>query len=80
MPNGYKGVKRQILRDVIDQVIFPLYDQRETLARNGLKHFGVEMNVIQDGTLVPLELSIGARFIQKGIEKKTLLSKLTEER
>lgn len=80
MPNGYKGVKRQILRDVIDQVIFPLYDQREMLARNGLKHFGVEMNVIQDGTLVPLELSIGARFIQKGSEKKTLLSKLTEER
>lgn len=80
MPNGYKGVKRQILRDVIVQVIFPLYDQRETLARNGLKHFGVEMNVIQDGTLVPLELAIGARFIQKGSEKKTLLSKLTEER
>lgn len=80
MPDSYKGVKRQILRDVIAQVIFPLYDQRETLARNGLKHFGVEMNVVEDGTLVPLELSVGDRFIQKDREKKTLLSKLTEER
>lgn len=30
------------------------------------------MNVVEDGTLVPLELSIGDRFVQKGSEKKTL--------
>lgn len=55
------------------------FQQFRILVRNGLKHFGVEMNVVEEGTLVPLELSIGDRSVQKGIEEKTLLNKLTEE-
>ena len=39
MPHRYKGINRQILRDVISQVIFPLYDQRGTLLRDGLYFF-----------------------------------------
>jgi len=80
MPPRYKGIKRQILRDIIEQVIFPLYDKREMLARNGLRHFGVELNVIEDGTLVPLELAVGDRFSEIETNKKTLFSKLVEER
>lgn len=80
MPHRYKGINRQILRDVISQVIFPLYDQRGTLVRDGLKHFGVELNVVKDGTLVPLELSVGERFVQKVQFTKTLVESLLDER
>lgn len=79
MPESYNGIRRQILRDVISQVIFPLYDQRLSLYSNGLRHFGVELNVIENGTLVPLELSTGERFIQKGKDNKVSTEQLTRD-
>lgn len=79
MPEYYKGIRRQILRDVISQVIFPLYDQRLSLCLNDLRHFGVELNVVEDGTLVPLELSTGERFIQKGKDNNVSREQKTKD-
>lgn len=68
MPKRYKGISRQLFRDVREQVIFPLWLQHEQLVKDGLKSFGVEINVVEDGTLVPMEMDVPDRF--KSIDDK----------
>lgn len=65
MPKRYNGISRQIFRDVREQVIFPLWLQHEQLLRDGLGNFGVEVNVVEDGTLVPMEIEVPDRFKNK---------------
>lgn len=65
MPKRYNGISRQIFRDVREQVIFPLWLQHEQLLRDGLGSFGVEVNVVEDGTLVPMEIEVPDRFKNK---------------
>ena len=65
MPKRYNGISRQIFRDVREQVIFPLWLQHEQLLRDGLGRFGVEVNVVEDGTLVPMEIEVPDRFKNK---------------
>ena len=48
-----------------EQVIFPLWLQHEQLLRDGLGSFGVEVNVVEDGTLVPMEIEVPDRFKNK---------------
>lgn len=67
MPKRYKGISRQAFRDVRDQVIFPLWMQHEQLLRDGLGSFGVEVNIVEDGTLVPMEIQVQDRFKEKNI-------------
>ena len=62
MPKRYNGISRQIFRDVREQVIFPLWLQHEQLSRDGLNSFGVEINIVEDGTLVPMEIQVPDRF------------------
>ena len=65
MPKRYKEISRQAFRDVRDQVIFPLWMQHEQLLRDGLGSFGVEVNIVEDGTLVPMEIQVPDRFKEK---------------
>ena len=65
MPKRYNGISRQIFRDVREQVIFPLWLQHEQLLRDGLGSFGVEVNVVENGTLVPMEIEVPDRFKNK---------------
>lgn len=65
MPRRYTSIDINIFRDLRDKVIFPLYIKHEELLRDGMKHFGVELNVLQDGTLVPFEISVPDRFKEK---------------
>lgn len=62
MPKRYKGINRGLFRDVKEQIIFPLWLQHERLSRDGLRNFRVEVNVMQDGTLVPMEIEVPERF------------------
>lgn len=39
--------------------------QRERLSRDGLRSFCVEVNIIEDGTLVPMEIEVPDRFKNK---------------
>lgn len=61
----YNGISRQIFRDVREQVIFPLWLQHEQLSKDGLRSFGVEVNIVEDGTLVPMEIQVPDRFKEK---------------
>lgn len=65
MPKRYKGISRQIFRDIREQVIFPLWMQHEQLLKDGLGSFGVEINIVEDGTLVPMEIQVPDRFKEK---------------
>lgn len=62
MPNTFQGMNINLFRDVRDNVIFPLWMQHEQLSRDGLRQFGVEVNVMGDGTLVPMEIDVPERF------------------
>ena len=41
--------------------------QHEQLLRDGLGSFGVEVNIVEDGTLVPMEIQVPDRFKEKNI-------------
>lgn len=65
MPKRFNGISLQAFRDIRNQVIFPLYLQHEQLSRDGLRSFGVEINIVEDGTLVPMEIQVPDRFKEK---------------
>ena len=65
IPKRYNGISRQIFRNVREQVIFPLWLQHEQLSKDGLRSFGVEVNIVEDGTLVPMEIQVPDRFKEK---------------
>lgn len=62
MPKNYKKIDIKIFRDVRNQIIFPLWIIHEQLLRDGLENFGVEVNIVEDGTLVPMEIQVSERF------------------
>lgn len=70
MPKRYNGINRQIFRDVRENVIFPLWLKHEQLSRDGLSSFGVEINVVEDGTLVPMEIDVPERFAEKEYQER----------
>jgi len=39
--------------------------QHEQLLRDGFGSFGVEVNIVEDGTLVPMEIQVPDRFKNK---------------
>lgn len=62
IPKSYKGIERCVFRNLIDNVIFPLYIKQEDLIRDGMNHFGVEINVVENGDMVPFEIVNSSRF------------------
>ena len=54
----------------MDKVIFPLYIRHEELSRDGMNHLGVELNVVQDGRLVPFEIDVPERFKEKESQER----------
>lgn len=43
--------------------------QHEQLSRDGLNSFGVEVNIVEDGNLVPMEIQVPDRFKEKIFKK-----------
>ncbi len=70
IPKSYGGINRQIFRNVREQVIFPLWLQHERLLKDGLSSFGVEINIVEDGTLVPMEIEVPDRFKNKNDQER----------
>lgn len=62
MPTTYRGIEKSVFMDLRDTVIFPLYIRQEELLRDGMSHFGVEINVVKDGSMVPFEIVDSSRF------------------
>ena len=65
MPTEFKGMDIRIFREIRDKVIFPLWEKSENLLRDGLNNFIVEINIMQDGRLVPMEMAVQERFKEK---------------
>ena len=62
MPTEFKGMDINTFRDIRDKVIFTLWENSEALLREGLNDFIVEINIMQDGRLVPMEMAVQERF------------------
>lgn len=62
VPTSYVRMPPSMFDDIVDQVLVPLYAQREKLLRDGLNSFGFECNIVSDGRIVPMELSVPERF------------------
>lgn len=67
IPEEYGEIKDWIFRDIVEQIIIPLYIKKEELRRNGLNSFCVEVNIANDlneyDILVPMEIQLRKRFI-----------------
>lgn len=70
MPPKYTRMNKQIFRDIIEKIIIPLYIQHEQLSREGLRSFCVEINIVEDGTLVPMEIEVPDRFKDREVREK----------
>lgn len=62
MPKRYQNMSMQAFRNIRDNIIFPLYLQNKQLISEGLNSFGVEVNIVEDGILVPMEIQVSDRF------------------
>ncbi len=70
MPGKYLPVKPQIMENLIEQVLVPLYMQKEELLKDGLNKFDVELNVLSNGRIIPMEICRPERFIKKDVENE----------
>lgn len=67
IPNTFTPMNSEILHQILDDVIFELYKQKNTLLLDGLTSFGVQGNII-DGKIEPWEIFRAERVIEKNID------------
>lgn len=65
MPKRYEPIKPYLLESLIDQVLVPLYERKTELLGDGLNEFDVELNILGNGKLIPMEICRPERFIIK---------------
>lgn len=70
IPKQYSPIKPYHIENLIEQVLVPLYYQSDELLKDGLEKFDVEMNILKDGTLVPMEICRPERFIINNQEER----------
>lgn len=56
IPKTYKPVENEIIKQIIEDIIFELYIKKEELSKDGLNYFWVQGNII-NGKVEPWELS-----------------------
>ncbi len=70
MPGRFEGIKTSMMENVINQVLIPLYMQKSELLQDGLEKFDVELNILKNGKIVPMEICRPERFLLKFKEVK----------
>lgn len=70
MPKYYEKVNSSIITDIFQKVLVPMWLQKEELLKDGLTKFDIEMNILADGIIVPMEICRPERFKVKGKEEK----------
>lgn len=68
MPKQYNKVRPIIMENLLEQVLIPLYMQKEELLKDGLNKFDVELNVLSNGRFIPMEICRPERFIKRDKE------------
>lgn len=74
MPKKYRAIKPEILRKVYNEVVLKLWIQKQEMKKDGLNKCGVEINVVEDGRLIPFELYRPERFKVYSKERNDKLS------
>lgn len=62
MPKHYKPINPELIRKVYNEVVLKLWMQKQEMKKDGLNKCGVEINVVEDGRLIPFELYRPERF------------------
>lgn len=55
-PKKYSGVDPKLFAELQENVLIPMWESQEQLISDGLKHCGMEINVVGDNRLVPFEI------------------------
>lgn len=74
VPLKYKEIEDDIIKQLLDEVVLPLYTKSEDLHYDGLKHFKVQGNISPERKLIPFEI-----FTPERIDK-TQYKQFKEER
>ena len=69
IPKKYQPMSLAIKEMILEQIVMPLYLQKEKLSRAGLKSFGVQGMVLGD-ELFPIECNRMQRFADKSVFEK----------
>ncbi len=64
IPRVYSPMQQSLKEKILDEIIMPLYYNKENLKRVGLKSFGVQGMII-NGELFPIEFNREERFTSK---------------
>ncbi len=62
MPKRYQEVDTQVMDSLIEQVLMPLVIRKQELLQDGLDKFDVEINILKNGRLIPMEICRPERF------------------
>lgn len=62
MPKKYQEVEPRIMDNLIEEVLIPLALRKQELLQDGLDKFDVELNILKNGRLVPMEICRPERF------------------
>lgn len=69
IPTTYKMADEELIKDLLDKVVFELYSKQSELARDGLRNFNVQGNIV-NGRIVPWEIFRPERLISKSKEER----------
>lgn len=69
IPKNYTQMLPSIKEMLLDEIVMPLYYQKESLIRDGLKSFGVQGMIIDD-KLFPIEFNRQERFADRSFFQK----------
>lgn len=64
IPTTYTESNDELIKNILDQIVFELYSRKNDLARDGLRNFNVQGNIV-DGRLIPWEIFRPERLISK---------------
>ncbi len=70
MPKNYSMIQPQLIENLIESVLVPMYLKKGELLKDGLERFDIELNVLKNGRLIPFEICRPERFIIKNKKKE----------
>lgn len=68
VPKEYKKLDDNIIRDILDNIVFEMVRQENKLRRDSLTKFGVQGNIVR-GKAVPWEIFVPERWMRRDINK-----------
>lgn len=62
MLRQFQEVEPKIIDNLIEEVLIPLALRKQELLQDGLDKFDIEINILENGRLIPMEICRPERF------------------